>query len=302
MINNINLFQNKIEILECYDPCEVVHLTSIALLKIIRHSQMGIPIEVMGIMLGKFIDKTSLEISDVFAMPQTGTKVSVEAVDPIFQTKMLELLFQIEKYDIIVGWYHSHPGFGCWLSGVDINTQKSFEQLNQRSVALVIDPIQSTKGNIILEVFRLHFPLDQNGENPELTSLEYNIQHPGQTKDEHGYNKSYYNLNISFKKNLIEEISLSTIFEKAWNVNFFSSIWFRPSKNNSIKALKKILKNFKKVYLGPLDFENQWSEKNISKLKKIQKETKYFLDTLSHEAISFCLGQILKDGLINYFF
>jgi proteasome lid subunit RPN8/RPN11 len=23
-----------------------------------------------------------------------------------------------------VGWYHSHPGFGCWLSGVDINTQQ----------------------------------------------------------------------------------------------------------------------------------------------------------------------------------
>ncbi len=23
---------------------------------------------------------------------------------------------------MVVGWYHSHPGFGCWLSGVDINT------------------------------------------------------------------------------------------------------------------------------------------------------------------------------------
>jgi len=34
-----------------------------------------------------------------------------------------------------VGWYHSHPGFGCWLSGVDVNTQQSFEALNQRAVA-----------------------------------------------------------------------------------------------------------------------------------------------------------------------
>lgn len=25
---------------------------------------------------------------------------------------------------MVVGWYHSHPGFGCWLSGVDINTQQ----------------------------------------------------------------------------------------------------------------------------------------------------------------------------------
>ena len=26
--------------------------------------------------------------------------------------------------EMVVGWYHSHPGFGCWLSGVDINTQQ----------------------------------------------------------------------------------------------------------------------------------------------------------------------------------
>jgi hypothetical protein len=26
--------------------------------------------------------------------------------------------------EMVVGWYHSHPGFGCWLSSVDINTQQ----------------------------------------------------------------------------------------------------------------------------------------------------------------------------------
>ena len=49
---------------------------------------------------------------------------------------------------MVVGWYHSHPGFGCWLSGVDINTQQSFEALNQRAVAVVVDPIQSVKGKV----------------------------------------------------------------------------------------------------------------------------------------------------------
>ncbi len=103
---------------------------------------------------------------DVFAMPQSGTGVSVEAVDPVFQTKMLDMLKQtgrpemgiisplsiqsISRADwyisVVVGWYHSHPGFGCWLSGVDINTQQSFEALNVRAVAVVVDPIQSVKG------------------------------------------------------------------------------------------------------------------------------------------------------------
>lgn len=64
-----------------------------------------------------------------------GTGVSVEAVDPVFQTNMLEMLMQTGRPEMVVGWYHSHPGFGCWLSGVDMNTQQSFEQLNPRAVS-----------------------------------------------------------------------------------------------------------------------------------------------------------------------
>ena len=74
--------------------------------------------------------------------------VSVEAVDPVFQAKMLDMLKQTGRPEMVVGWYHSHPGFGCWLSGVDINTQQSFEALSERAVAVVVDPIQSVKGKV----------------------------------------------------------------------------------------------------------------------------------------------------------
>lgn len=57
------------------------------------------------------------------------------------------MLKQTGRPEMVVGWYHSHPGFGCWLSGVDINTQQSFEALSERAVAVVVDPIQSVKGN-----------------------------------------------------------------------------------------------------------------------------------------------------------
>lgn len=59
---------------------------------------------------------------------------------------------------MVVGWYHSHPGFGCWLSGVDVNTQQSFEALNARAVAVVIDPIQSVKGKVVIDAFRCISP------------------------------------------------------------------------------------------------------------------------------------------------
>lgn len=59
--------------------------------------------------------------------------------------------------EMVVGWYHSHPGFGCWLSGVDINTQQSFEALSERAVAVVVDPIQSVKGKVQLVFIYLFF-------------------------------------------------------------------------------------------------------------------------------------------------
>jgi 26S proteasome regulatory subunit N11 len=57
-------------------------------------------------------------------MPQSGTSVTVESVDHVFQTKMLDMLKQTGRPEMVVGWYHSHPGFGCWLSNVDVNTQQ----------------------------------------------------------------------------------------------------------------------------------------------------------------------------------
>jgi len=66
---------------------------------------------------------------------------------------------------MVVGWYHSHPGFGCWLSGVDINTQQSFEALSERAVAVVVDPIQSVKGKVCvcvcIKLYLLHAKQDR---------------------------------------------------------------------------------------------------------------------------------------------
>lgn len=49
----------------------------------------------MGLMLGRFTDHYSIEVYDVFAMPQVGTAVSVETVDPEYQSQMLELLKEV---------------------------------------------------------------------------------------------------------------------------------------------------------------------------------------------------------------
>ena len=68
----------------------------------------GVPMEVMGLMLGEFVDDYTVRVVDVFAMPQSGTGVSVEAVDPVFQQQMLEMLKQtgacVVCVCVRVGW------------------------------------------------------------------------------------------------------------------------------------------------------------------------------------------------------
>lgn len=50
-------------------------------------------------MLGEFVDEYTVRVVDVFAMPQSGTGVSVEAVDHVFQTNMLDMLKQTGRFD-----------------------------------------------------------------------------------------------------------------------------------------------------------------------------------------------------------
>lgn len=42
--------------------------------------------------------------------------------------------------ETVVGWYHSHPGWGCWLSGVDMNTQQVRDPPRWRRQARPVRP------------------------------------------------------------------------------------------------------------------------------------------------------------------
>ncbi|CAJ0936065.1 unnamed protein product, partial [Mesorhabditis belari] len=85
------------------DTSETVYISSLALLKMLKHGRAGVPMEVMGLMLGEFVDDYTVNVIDVFAMPQSGTGVSVEAVDPVFQAKMLDMLKQTGRPEMVVG-------------------------------------------------------------------------------------------------------------------------------------------------------------------------------------------------------
>lgn len=224
------------------DTSEQVYISSLALLKMLKHGRAGVPMEVMGLMLGEFVDDYTVRVVDVFAMPQSGTGVSVEAVDPVFQTKMLDMLKQTGRPEMVVGWYHSHPGFGCWLSGVDINTQQSFEALNQRAVAVVVDPIQSVKGKVVIDAFRLINPQTMMlGQEPRQTTSNLgHLNKPSIQALIHGLNRHYYSIGINYRKNMLEEQMLLNLHKKMWTGGLTLRNFGHHRENNE-KVVKEML-------------------------------------------------------------
>ena len=43
----------------------------------LTHGHAGVPMEVMGLMLGEFVDEYAVQVIDVFAMPQSGTTATL---------------------------------------------------------------------------------------------------------------------------------------------------------------------------------------------------------------------------------
>jgi len=279
------------------DTAEQVYISSLALLKMLKHGRAGVPMEVMGLMLGEFVDDYTVRVDDVFAMPQSGTGVSVEAVDPVFQAKMLDMLKQTGRPEMVVGWYHSHPGFGCWLSGVDINTQQSFEQLHDRAVAVVIDPIQSVKGKVVIDAFRLiQNAMVVLGQEPRQTTSNLgHLNKPSIQALIHGLNRHYYSISINYRKNELEQKMLLNLNKKSWEEGLVLQEFKEHSRDNQ-NLVDEMLK-LTKAYYKALEEEDKMTPeqlviKNVGK-QDPKRHLEEKVNVLMTSNIVQCLGAML---------
>ena len=279
------------------DCAEKVHVSSLALLKILKHGRAGVPMEVMGLMLGQFVDDYTINCVDVFAMPQSGTTVSVESVDDVFQADMLDMLKQTGRPEMVVGWYHSHPGFGCWLSSTDINTQSSFEQLNERAVAVVVDPIQSVKGKVVIDCFRLINPqLMMLGHEPRQTTSNIgHLQKPSIQALIHGLNRHYYSIVIDYRKNELEEQMLMNLHKSNWTTGLTVSK-FEDHQQKTEDVVDKMLKLTKDYNERLQQEEGKTKEEilveNVGKVDPKRHLESSVADLMSANIIQ-CLGTML---------
>src|SRR5699024_5121931 len=103
-------------------------------------------------------------------------------------------------------------------SGVDVNTQESFEALSERAVAVVIDPIQSVKGKVVIDAFRsINSTAVMLGQEPRQTTSNLgHLNKPSLVALVHGLNRRYYSIAINYRKNELEQKMLLNVNKKSW--------------------------------------------------------------------------------------
>eukprot|EP01105_Mastigella_eilhardi_P017038 TRINITY_DN3916_c1_g1_i2.p1 TRINITY_DN3916_c1_g1~~TRINITY_DN3916_c1_g1_i2.p1 ORF type:complete len:191 (-),score=59.82 TRINITY_DN3916_c1_g1_i2:356-874(-) len=116
-----------------------VKISAIALLKMVMHARSTNGIEVMGLMIGK-VQGDTMVVLDSFALPVSGTETRVNAGYEAneYMVEYLGLIQQVGRQECAIGWYHSHPGYGCWLSGIDVSTQLMYQQYQEPWLAVVV--------------------------------------------------------------------------------------------------------------------------------------------------------------------
>jgi proteasome lid subunit RPN8/RPN11 len=97
--------------------------------------------EVSGLLLGRRLD------GNVIEQFVSGDQVSKPYYTRLQTDFLAWVASQVSsgKLGEVVGWFHSHPGIGLFLSSVDEKTLRTLQGFCHEAVAMVIDPLSSAR-------------------------------------------------------------------------------------------------------------------------------------------------------------
>lgn len=192
-----------------------IRISALALLKMVMHAKSGGTLEVMGLLLGKVEDNTMI-VMDAFALPVEGTETRVNAQAQAYEymTAYIDSAKEVGRLENAIGWYHSHPGYGCWLSGIDVSTQMLNQNFQDPFVAIVVDPVRTvSSGKVCLGAFRT-YPKGYKPPNEEPS--EYQTIPLNKIEDFGVHCKQYYQLEIAYFKSALDRKLLDSLWNKYW--------------------------------------------------------------------------------------
>ena len=200
----------------------------------------------MGYMQGKIAGDTFI-VTDAFRLPVEGTETRVNASEEAneYTVQYLQSSRDNGQLENAVGWYHSHPGYGCWLSGIDVNTQATHQTYGEPFLAVVIDPDRTiSAGKVEIGAFRTypenHKP-EHRSEDDSYQSIPLN-----KTEDFGAHADRYYSLEISHYKSTLD----TSLLELLWNKYWVSTLSQSPLFTNRQYSTKQMLDLGQKIRIA----------------------------------------------------
>jgi 26S proteasome regulatory subunit N11 len=113
--------------------------------------------EALGLLVGEACRWKGAEyviVDHFITASNNSTAVSVKFNKLAFSELSKAFASHFKEKKLIVGWIHSHPSYGCWLSATDMSTQHKFfaEPFN---IAMVVDPLKKEGKRMQERVFRV---------------------------------------------------------------------------------------------------------------------------------------------------
>ncbi|KDQ60418.1 hypothetical protein JAAARDRAFT_32821 [Jaapia argillacea MUCL 33604] len=286
-------------------------ISAIALIKMVIHARSGVPHEIMGLMQGKVVGN-SLVIMDSFALPVQGTETRVNAANEANEY-MVEYIQGSEKANRLenaIGWYHSHPGYGCWLSGIDVNTQLNNQKFQDPFVAVVVDPNRTiSAGKVDIGAFRT-YPENYKPEGSSSAS-EYQSIPLSKIEDFGVHAEQYYPLEVQIFKSSLDTELLGLLWNKYWvntlsqsplisnrayAVSQLSDLQQKLAKAQStVPNTRAIFPTLKEDKDQPGSFKKEEKKKEDNQLAKSVKDS----TKIAAEAQHGLIAQVLKDIIFS---
>ncbi|OJD30493.1 cop9 signalosome complex subunit 5 [Diplodia corticola] len=257
-----------------------VRISAVAMLKMVMHARAGGAIEVMGIMLG-YVREATFVVTDALRLPVEGTETRVNAQDEAneYLVQYLERARDAGQLENAVGWYHSHPGYGCWLSGIDVGTQATQQTFGDPFLAVVIDPDRTVSaGKVEIGAFRTY----PEGYKPEAAmgggggassssasnGDGFQTIPLGKIEDFGAHSDRYYALEVSHYKSTLD----SRILESLWNKYWVGTLSSSPLLTNRDYVTNQIADLARKVHEAELA-RNGFGMGLVGKLKSERANT-----------------------------
>ncbi|KAL1956420.1 hypothetical protein VTO42DRAFT_7306 [Malbranchea cinnamomea] len=278
-----------------------IRISAVALLKMVMHARSGGSLEVMGLMLG-YIAANTFVVTDAYRLPVEGTETRVNAHDEAneYMVQYLQSCRDQGRMENAIGWYHSHPGYGCWLSGIDVMTQSTHQQFNDPFVAVVIDPDRTiSAGKVEIGAFRT-FPggsEEATGSGTKVDPDGYQSVPLSKAEDFGAHASQYYSLEVSHFKSTLDTKILSLLWNKYWVATISQSPLFtnRDYGNKQMADLSQRVKRVTRTIQNGVGREGGFSFEKDTELDKIVRDGKRIVG----EEMSGLMAAEIKRGLFE---